>query len=218
MLHRAGCAASLLPLFGNIPIIDAPNIEWLYKKLASLDSAENFVRDRSGFWMLGFFGALHRQWKPEPFFTILRRAAHKAGKRVCLLSIGRLGAGEIHWDQFALKYEKDFYFLKLGEQPAERISQFLQYVDLGVAASTWQLIGKSGTASAMLDHGLPVIVTRDEVQSLDAIDVSPPIHALLHRCDPSLEMKLAAGITKQPPRHRAEGTTARFLAPLLCCL
>ena len=34
--------------------------------------------------------------------------------------------------------------------------------DLGIASHPWALIGKSGAAAAMLEHGLPVLVPRDD--------------------------------------------------------
>ena len=51
--------------------------------------------------------------------------------------------------------------LTLGAQPARDISQCLLAADFGVSPVPPEYLSKSGTAAAMLDHGLPVIVTRE---------------------------------------------------------
>jgi hypothetical protein len=81
--------------------------------------------------------------------------------------------------------------------------------DFGVAASPWQLIGKSGSAAAMLDHGLPVIVSRDDFQA--AVTSAPPGDLLLHHCDPSLESKLAAGLSKRLAHDRVNDVAREFI-------
>jgi len=45
---------------------------------------------------------------------------------------------------------------------ATTLSHLLRAADFGLAPHPWALIGKSGAAAAMLDHGLPVLVPRDE--------------------------------------------------------
>jgi hypothetical protein len=108
-------------------------------------------------------------------------------------------------------YEHSIVFGKLGEQSAADISQLLQNADFGIATSPWQLIGKSGSAAAMLDHGLPVIVNRDdwhlrsEIAKMDAQD------PLLHRLDDSLEDQLVAGLTKRKPVHRLPAIAAQLI-------
>jgi hypothetical protein len=54
----------------------------------------------------------------------------------------------------------DWRVLSLGQQSEEDISQCLQMADFGVSAVQPENIFKSGTAAAMSEHGLPIIVTR----------------------------------------------------------
>jgi hypothetical protein len=210
MLQQAGFAASILPLFGNIPVVEKANPQWLWDQLAAAGCS---ITDgnRKNYWLAGFFGTLHPQWEPEPFFSLLHRAAQKAGKGVCLLALGRLGSGETRWEQFACEYAKDFLFLKLGEQPPEKISQCLQAMDFGIAASPWQLIGKSSTAATMLDHGLPIIVTRNDAQRWTFSNDSTLVDPVLHLCDDSLEMKLITGLQKIPAQHQLKSVGKRLL-------
>ena len=213
MLKEAGFSASLLPLFGAIPIVDGGNVQWLWAALAGVGCSIN-DQNRAGFWLTGFFGALHREWEPEPFFGILRRTAQTAGKQVCILAIGRTGVGETRWEQMAHEYAGDFFFLKLGEQPPEKISQCLQAMDFGIAASPWQLIGKSSTVAAMLDHGLPTIVTRDDVHFRIPVTASPSTDPLLIQCDTYLGASLAGSLKRRPALSRSSEITSRFLSQL----
>ena len=72
--------------------------------------------------------------------------------------------GEAAWRKMKQRYAREFAFKRLGQQPPERVSQFLMEMDFGIATTPLALIGKSGTATAMLEHGLPVIVNRNDVQ------------------------------------------------------
>ncbi len=210
-LKRIGVASSLLPLCGNIPMIDrggnADFPGWL--------GDVGITPANRNQWLLSlFFGGLYHEWKPEPFMTILKRAAQKTGKRICLLSLGRLGAaGRDVWEKLKSDYP-DLSLPVLGEQPAEVVSIIMQTSDFGVAASPWDLIGKSGSAAAMVEHGLPVIVTRADRQSRFAVSEPSSTDPLFHRCDSALESKLIAGLPKRAPHARREETASRFCAML----
>lgn len=210
MLQEAGFSASILPLFSNVPIVEPGNPQWLWACVADAGCCIT-EENRKSFWLTGFFGTLHPEWEPEPFFSILRRAAQKTGKQVCVLALGRLGSGETRWEQFAREYAKDFVFLRLGEQPPGKISQCLHAMDFGIAASPWQLIGKSSTAATMLDHGLPVIVNRDNFHSRQAVSDPPATDSHLYQCDDILELKLLAGLQRDSPRHLLKDATVRLL-------
>jgi hypothetical protein len=157
-----------------------------------------------------FFGTLYPEWKPEPFMSILIAASAKASRRTCLISAGRAGGwGEATWKKMEHDYARSADFIQLGEQPARQISALMLAADFGVAASPWQLIDKSSSVATMLDHGLPVIVSRDDIQA--AVTSAPPEDPLLHRCDPSLESKLAAGLSKRPAHDRVNDVAREFI-------
>ena len=206
-LRRIGIRASLLPLFGNIPIVDRGKAVDFPGWLGDL----KITPTNRGEWWLGlFFGGLYPAWKPEPFLGLLKRAAKKAGKRVCLLSLGRLGAeGEGMWDKLQDDYP-DISLPVLGQQPAEVISILMQTADFGVAASPWDLIGKSGSATAMVEHGLPVIVTRKDRQSPFVVAEPPSTDPLFILCDDALESKLEAGLFRRTPQALRHGIAAQF--------
>jgi len=214
LLERRGFTALPLPLFGNIPVSDTAPDAALPPEISDAGVPSDAC-GRSGWWLGVFFATLHPEWKPEPLLPILRGAANRAGKRICLISAGRQGAaGEALWEQMTREYGRDFLFVRTGEQAAERISALLQIANFGVVSTPWNLIGKSGSAAAMLDHGLPVIVTRkEETAEASPVSETPP-EPLFHRCDPALEDKLVAGLKKRAPVHRAREISVRFIDAL----
>ena len=128
-----------------------------------------------------------------------------------ILSIGRVGS-EKSWDQLVQKYLSEIIFIRLGEQPTERISQFLLRIDFGLATSQWGLIGKSSTVAAMLEFGVPVIVNReDDHFETTAPEITEP---MLIRCDDKLEARLVCGIPKGPRHSRRENIARQFVFDL----
>jgi glycosyltransferase involved in cell wall biosynthesis len=213
MLRSLSAEATVLPLFGNVPVLAeeepfSQTARWMAEKGIT-------EKNRRDWWIGIFFGSLHEEWKAEPFMGLLRRAARGAGKRICLLRVGRTGAaGEEIWKQLEADFAPEILFVNRGEQPAGEISRLLRIADFGIAASPWQLVGKSGTVAAMLDHGLPVIVTRDDYQPFLPADEPPTNDPLVHRCDGDLEAKLVAGLPRRPARARVDAIAAELCARL----
>jgi glycosyltransferase involved in cell wall biosynthesis len=143
LLSRHGIRAKILPLFGSVPVM--PN-------------AVVTPRDDDAL-RLGLFGSIHPKWSPEELFARLQAL----GKPIQVYHIGRIGPGESVWNAVVQRYEAEIQFQRFGEQSLKNISQFFLSLDFGVATTPLSLIGKSSTVAAMLDHGLPVIVSRNEV-------------------------------------------------------
>jgi hypothetical protein len=91
------------------------------------------------------------------------------------------------------RFENRVAVMELGELPAPELSVLLQGLDFGIATSPWSVIGKSGTVAAMLEHGLPVIVTRNDGQLRNGPTSEPEAHPLLHRFDAQVCEKLVDG-------------------------
>jgi glycosyltransferase involved in cell wall biosynthesis len=189
LLRDAGIPASVLPLFGNIPLAREQRSDWLESTLK--------LNERGEHWIFALFGTLHPIWPPEPLFSYLTEAAEQSGKRVIIAGIGRIGPGETLWNRLTCEYGDVFRFVHLGEQPAERISEFLQAADFGIAASPWDLIGKSGTVASMIEHGLPVIVNRDDVR-FSTIERTNPFSSLLIKMDEKLPSRLRSVRRAEP--------------------
>jgi glycosyltransferase involved in cell wall biosynthesis len=209
LLRTIGVDAEIVPVFGNIPILPSASLP------GSLAEVGITAETRQDWWIGLFFGGLYREWQPEPFLSILRRAAAQTGKRICLVLAGNAGTdGEDIWHELGRAYSPEVAFLRLRHQPEAALSALMQQADFGVAASPWSIIGKSGSAAAMLDHGLPVIVTRDDFRPRVKVRLPPSTDPLLHRCDDALEGKLVAGLPRRAPHARVNDVAAMFVAQL----
>jgi hypothetical protein len=194
LLKTIGVNAAINPLFSTIPVLPGEPLP---------EDVADRLRPCTD-WIGLFFGGLYREWKPEPFFGRLERAARSAGRSVALVQLGRAGeAGDAIWSQLERDYASTFTFVRLGPQPASVVSSVMQTCDFGIAASPWSLFGKSGSAATMLDHGLPVVVTRDDFQPRVVAAQPPTDDSFVFRDGPEIEAKLAAGLPSRQPRSRA---------------
>jgi hypothetical protein len=157
LLSRLGQPVALLRLFGNIPLAE-PRPGWLGEQLAASGTPFSARQD----WLVFvIFGTIHDAWNTADFISQAIAAAKSAGKKGLLLLVGRPGG---HGEQTvrALKEMEttDFRVCALGAKPEEEISQCLFAGDFGVSTVPPEYLFKSGTAAAMIEHGLPVVTTR----------------------------------------------------------
>jgi hypothetical protein len=202
LIGTLGVKAGINPLFSTVPVLPGAPLP-----------ADIADRLRPGAdWIGLFFGSLYPEWKPEPFFGRLERAARTAGRSVALVQLGNAGgAGGAIWSQLERAYASIFTFVRLGPQPAPVVSAVMQACSFGIAASPWRIFGKSGSAATMLDHGLPVIVTRDDFQPKIATLPPPTTDPLVFRDGEELEARLAAGLPTRPPRSSAPDAAAAWI-------
>jgi hypothetical protein len=208
LLDARGVHASLLPLCGSIPIASNPDMQWLQRELATLGVPAGRAVPRDHCWRFGIFGSLHSPWSPEPLFSYIADAAAQAQREVIIAAIGRHGPGVSLWKLLQQRYGDRFSFAMLGERAAEEVSLFFHSIDFGIALTPWQLIGKSGATAAMLDHGLPVIVSRDDSDYGVAASDSPS--PLLYRMDADTPRWLL-NVRRQPPRNRLPDLARQFV-------
>jgi len=213
VLARQGVTATRLPMFGSIPITEGKGDEWLFTEISKA-GAEINESNRSSFWLAGFFGALHPVWPPEPLISRLCQAAAETGRRLVLLSAGWLSGGDALWAQMAALYAPTVTFVGLGPQPVERVSEYFNSLDFGIATSPWSLVGKSSSVAAMLEHGLPVIVNRDDAQIDAGCAAMPNDEPLLHRMSENLAGQMKQGIPRFQRVSRLPETALSFLESL----
>jgi hypothetical protein len=142
VLDREGYDAEVLGLFGNVPL--APSAEG--PPPASLTGIT--------------FGTLHPQWQPAATVAWLCATARRHGRAPALLVLGHAGA---HASAILSQFKDNGVRIEAtGGLPGPELSRHLLSADFGIAPHPWALLGKSGAAAAMLDHGLPVLAPRDE--------------------------------------------------------
>ncbi len=176
MLARIGFESTLLPLFGNIPVTsDSREPSLLEKELESRGLG------RSRTLCVGFFGAIYQPWVPDAFAVNLASEADRLGLKPVICSIGRKGRwADARWDAWTRAFPH-IVLIRLDEQPAEQISQVLQDLDAGLNTTPWALINKSGSAAAMREHGLPVIILRDDFRLRKGATPQPIVDEGFHR-------------------------------------
>jgi hypothetical protein len=167
-LMREGLDAGVLELFGNVPIADdfpgkgTTLARWLPASLHHIGSAPLVALT---------FGTLHPQWQPAATVDWLLATARRLGRPPALIALGRAGS---HAAAILDAFRQQGIPVGLtGELDAAAISHLLCAADLGIAPHPWALIGKSGAAAAMLEHGLPVLVPRDDWKLRGAAPLPP---------------------------------------------
>jgi hypothetical protein len=195
-LRQSGITASRLPLFSNIPVLDHADNRWVFDAVRAETSFKPGAK--RGQWLLfGFFGAIRPQWSWPALFPQIEKAARQAGKQVAILSAGKLGnAGEESWKQMALEWGSRFSMVRLGPQPSERVSEYLSALDFSLLTSPRILVGKSGVVAAMLDHALPVIVSRDDVSYPYDYDAEELRHSLIMSPEATLSDQLGRALSE----------------------
>jgi glycosyltransferase involved in cell wall biosynthesis len=193
LLAQHDIKAELLPLFGSVPI--AP--------IDKLDSSDGKLL------RVGMFGSIHPEWTPDELLSQLQTLE----KSIEISHIGRIGPGESIWSEMAEKFQPQIHFRRLGANSRETISRFLLSVDLGLATTPLSLIGKSSTVAAMLEHGLPVIVTRDDIHFRGIPDQDLLTDDLLLPLDGEFLSRLEK-TRRRSPQSRLPATAARFLQDL----
>jgi hypothetical protein len=211
LLAAVAVPTQLLPLCGSVPIASA-NPEWLPRELAGLGVPIDRIAPREKCWWFGLFGSLHPTWSAEPLFERIAAAAQQRQRRVVVAAIGHQRGGVPLWRALESRYAGHLALCALGERGETQISWFLQGLDFGIATTPWQLIGKSATTAAMIDHGLPVIVSRDDIQF--DVATAAPANPLLHRMDEQLASWLIQEPPRIAPRDRMPELAAQFLGDL----
>jgi hypothetical protein len=206
LLGGLGAKATILPISGNIDLAGQIDHDWLAEKWPA-GWGRILATGREKWWIFVIFGTIHPEWDGEDFWRRATEAAQKAGKTCAFISIGRPGSGE--GTLVKLRRHENWMTLNLGPQSPADISQCLFAADFGVSPVPPEYLSKSGTAIAMLEHGLPVIATR------------PPYH---YRHCPAdlLETGMANVVShfelstlhKTEPRRGLPATVDQFIADL----
>jgi hypothetical protein len=202
-LEKWGIRAKVLPMFSTIPIISTSNTNRIFTKLGiPNEKIEEYL-------IFGFFGTIHTEWPLEPLYSYLDAWCAKHGKKMIWVSLGHLGEGEKIWVQVEKKLNERA--LRMSNLEQGDISILLQEMNFGIATTPWQIIGKSTSAAAFVEHGLPTIVNREELYGLPA---DAQIHdQLFIRMDGQFESKLDQA-KKQRPHSRLTEVAEQFVRDL----
>ncbi|MCX2481160.1 hypothetical protein OQY15_18795 [Pedobacter sp. MC2016-15] len=142
ILDQDGIKSFHLPLFGNISHHAQPAEQ---RKRLNSDSVVRVV----------IFGTIH----PDSFIASFAEEVAAYGSahdlKFQLVLIGRSGSHQEEfvrvWTSYGLAVEI------LGEQSEQTISETLSTGSFGISTTTFEMMEKSGTVAAMLEHAMPVL-------------------------------------------------------------
>lgn len=159
-LRREKIKASILPLFSNIPNIRENGWSGLLEPLVA--EAAGKQMDRGSVYLAGILGGVHPEWNAEEAVNTLIPLVQKNQRQLVLVFHGKNNLSTNAFKEMKLKLTDRALVVVTGERSTADISRIVQTLDLGIATSPMQIIQKSGSAAAMLEHGLQLLVTRDD--------------------------------------------------------
>jgi len=160
VLDREGIKAVILPLFSNISVVSGN--AWTDLIAPLLAEREAGSGERNQFYLAGVFGAVHPEWDAEVAVVTLLPLVRRFQKRLVLVFFGKSNLYPERLGRLKSQLENRAGVVMAGERPANEISLIMRTMDLGLATSPRQMIQKSASVAAMLEHGLPVLVIRDD--------------------------------------------------------
>ena len=196
-LARAGVNdIKFAPMSGTIPIVKSNSDKPLFDLLRSVDDSIS-MKDRESYLFFALFGAIQVRKKnlsgAKEFFTFLEEAESVLGKKAYLFSLGKVGIGGLGvWREEAAAAGFADRFIVFGELEDEQISGALQSMDYGVSTTCWINIGKSSGSIALSEHGLPVIVVRDDYTLGYEVSSRPELDDRFVMLEPGLAQRLSS--------------------------
>lgn len=176
LLAREGLAASVIPLPGNLPAAADSDRREARAWLAAHDLAGARPPE-----LATVFGTIHPEWDASSAISGWLTHLVASGRQGAVLTLGRHGpSGAARLAALRAKVPS-LRLVSAGELPASLLAGLLAECSLGLATSPWALVGKSGTAAAFLDAGLPVLVTRDEWRLRRGPTPPPAAHPRLRK-------------------------------------
>lgn len=142
-LKTIGVGSDILGLFGNIPI------------------SKSFSRDHTDKTFRGvYFGAPPKEDNFQNFINAINQYLHKTDDMMEVVLCGQSGE---KGKKFAAALRnginsKRFDIVEKGRMAADELSNLFLTRDFAIARISPYLLGKSGSAIAMLEHGLPLWV------------------------------------------------------------
>lgn len=196
--------ATVLPIFGSIP--------WRASAQPLADAALGVPK---GALVCGMFGALHPNWQAEPFLADFAALAAEQRRPAVFAAAGTLRYGAELFRKIAERWRERVTCLEVGVHSPERLAEIFARFDFAVTSVPWNMLGKSSSAAALREHGLPVVVTNEGTVprfGLSAADVEPGDAGFIDYF--RARSRLRTGLLRTGPRAGVAASAQRFLADL----
>lgn len=158
LLATIGIKSHKLGLFGNV---------FFDKEINQLNSSFSFAPKRiTGI----YFGNVPKNDIQIEIVNMLSEFISSSGKSVRIIFCGRNGVGQNSFCELLNKVNQVDVNV-LGELSTTQIGELYSQADFGISRVPARLIGKSGTAISMLEHGLPLWVPlSDDDEIIEFVD------------------------------------------------
>ena len=186
-LSREGIHAKYLYLFGNIP----------YSPTPAGSQKEHF--------RVAFFGTVYENFPYELLAVRLKCITKLSKQKIELRIIGRqrdsIGLEKIR--SMAQKHE--FEISMTNELPPAKISNELQNCSIGVSTTPYDVLGKSGATSAMLEHGLQIFAYDDGDTRKESLFVFEPFQDQIFLINESSHAEKIVQFSQRPRKPFFDG-------------
>jgi hypothetical protein len=160
VLNREKIKASTLPLFSGIPHVTGDGWDDLLEPLVT--NAVGKHQNQTKLYLAGVFGAVHPEWNAEQAVNTMLPLVQRFQKRLVLVFLGKNNLTTEATNKLKLTLKNRADVVIVGEKTSSEISRILQSLDFGLATSPRQIIQKSSSVATMLEHGLKMLVTRND--------------------------------------------------------
>ena len=171
MLHRSGIPNHVLPLFGAVPVLSDGGLDPYLQLLPNLVPGSK----RPDWVVSALFGKIYQCDQLLAALQWLMAKCLSLGKHLLLVSLGHCPTAADTFKQLApcLSEPGRPYFHITGKLDATALSSWIGGADCGLATTPFNIIEKSSSAVAFVEHGIPVIVI-DAGAPIRGMDVIQP--------------------------------------------
>jgi hypothetical protein len=156
MLEAYDIVTTMVPHCGNVPVQETDARDWLPEALAR-GGVTLGPGGLDEIYMIGLFGSLYEHLEMPRLLPIFETVGRRKNRRPIIANIGIMG-DRPEWRAWQRVYGEQFGLVDIGPTSTLRISQFINSLDLGVTTTAVAQFGKSGTAAAFVEHGIPVLI------------------------------------------------------------
>ncbi|MCC5834123.1 MAG: hypothetical protein JJU20_05265 [Opitutales bacterium] len=198
--------ARRLALFGNVPIIAGA--------VSPVDAYRPYPEDE---WVrIVHFGRVHPELDLEALAEDLRARLQLLDKKGIVFFSGRTLRKSGWLDACNERFGPELIFRETGAMERDELSRLFRQAHWGLSSTPWQLTDKSGSVAALVEHGLPVLVWRNDFvgrKRYGAAEDEFP-HCFLAE---QLAVADSAQLRRHPPQSRLAAVARQFIEDLKAC-
>jgi hypothetical protein len=154
-LSSLGIKSIVTPVFGNIPLCEfGPDDTW--NKYTYESELYLIAKNLKDWLVITFFGTVYPCPGLDKLLISTLEAAKKGNQNLAVISIGNNRLNNLEGN---IKSFQNTKYFSLGMLPFEIINRIFDLTSFGVLTSPANRLNKSGSAIAMLERGIPNLIS-----------------------------------------------------------